>query len=184
MDRTLALMLVAALAFTFTACGDEEGGGVIPTVDTGQQDTGQDTGVDVGEPDVGPDVAKDTGPDAEEDMGEDTGPPPIDLTGTWAVVRTDDALDVATLVIEQDGQFIDGTVMMADNEVYEGQVGTIGSVFIDETERIVAISWVLEDDAAQHLLLDTDYDPAEMTTKYSNPDGVQVDVTVTRQSAD
>jgi hypothetical protein len=181
MDRTLALMMVAALAFTLTACGDEEGGGVVPTVDTGQQDTGQDVGVDADEPDVGPDAAEDTGPDAEEDMGMDAGPPPIDLTGTWSVVRTDDALDVATLVFEQDGQFIDGTVMMADNEVYGGKVGTIGSVFIDEVERTVAINWVLEDDPGQHLLLDMDYDPVEMMTKYSNPDAVQVDVTVTRQ---
>ncbi len=180
MDRTLALMLVAALAFTLTACGDETGGGVTPTVDLGQQDTGVDTGLDVGELDVGPDVAEDTGPDAEEDMGEDISLPPIDLTGTWTVVRTDDALEVATLAIEQDGQFIEGTVQMASNEVFDGSMGIIGSVVINDTERTVSLEWFTNDEQDQHLINETDYEPEEMQGNYVSPDGLPSEVTITK----
>ena len=178
MDRTLTLMLVAALAFTLTACGDEEGGGVIPTVDTGRQDTGVDTGVDVGEPDVGPDVAEDTGPDAEEDMGTDAALPPIDLTGTWVVTRDSDAVEVATLVLEQDGQFIEGTAVMG--EAYDSLEGVV-SVFVEEEERLVTISWT-DVDGDEHELGRAEYSD-EMMTFYDSPDGVpNVDVTVMRQS--
>jgi predicted small secreted protein len=178
MDRTLALMMVAALAFTLTACGDEEGTGeVIPTVDTGQQDAGQDVGVDADEPDVGPDAAEDTGPDAEEDMGMDAGPPPIDLTGTWLVARTSDAVEVATLSLTQDEQFVDGTVMMG--EEYDSAVGVLGTVLIDDTDRTVSLTWIV-DDTENHRLLESEFSD-EMTTQYSSPDGFNIEVTVTRQ---
>ncbi len=176
MKGTHGLWLVAMLAFTFTACGEEPGGGVTPTFDAGDDTT--DAAPDVtDQPDVGPDATEDVGEDATEDVGEDTGPAPIDLTGTWVVTRDSDAVEVATLSLEQDEQFVEGTAMMG--EEYGSAMGVLGTVLIDETDRTVSITWVV-DDTENHRLLEADFSD-EMATQYSSPNGFNIEVTVTRE---